>query len=83
MIKGQFTQRKFLHQKKHCCCGSAFLLHDNDVLSPLKLQMFETRFQSGILLISICVKWQAVNAVTKQMLMLAQSMHSTLATTKL
>ncbi len=37
-----FRWPKFSHQTKHFCCGSVFLLHDNGVLAPLKLQTFET-----------------------------------------
>ncbi len=62
---------------KHFCCGSAFLLHDNGVLVPLKLQTFETGFQSGIFwnhkLLPNCVNWQTAKpakAVTTLMLML-------------
>ncbi len=36
-----------MYQMVNHCCGSDFLLHDNGVLAPLKLQTFETGFQSG------------------------------------
>ncbi len=75
----QFTWRKFLHQMSNFCCGSAFLLHDNGVLAPLKLQTFETGFQGATFrnrnLHSGCVNWQngdSAKAVTELMLMLAQ-----------
>ncbi len=61
-IQRQFTQHKFSHQMKHFCCGLSFLWHDNGVLAPLKPQMFETGFQSGIFwkrkLLSSFVNWQ-------------------------
>lgn len=41
-------RQKFLHQTKQFCCGSAFLLHDSGVLTPLKLHNFKNRFQSEI-----------------------------------
>ncbi len=86
----QFTQHKFLHQMKHFCCYSAFHLHDNSMLVPLKPQMFKTGFKSGIFwnhnLLCSCVNWQAklckhrdnanANASTS-------AMHSALAITKL
>ncbi len=63
LTEGQFTRRKFSHQMKHFCCGSAFLSHDNCVLALRKQQTFETRFQSEIFwnrnLLSGCVNWQA------------------------
>ncbi len=78
-IETLFRQRKYPHQMKHFCCGSAFLLHDNGVLAPLKLQTFKTRFQSGTLLncnlLSSCVNWhptKPVKAVTTLLLMLVQ-----------
>ncbi len=59
----QFTQHKFLHQTKRFCWRLTFLLHDNDVLAPLKMRTFETGFQIGIFwnccLLSGCVNWQA------------------------
>ncbi len=73
----QRTWCKFSRQMKHFCCGSTFILHDNGVLVPLKLQMFETGLYSGIFwnrnLLSSCVNWQTVKrvkAVTTLMLML-------------
>ncbi len=70
---------KFSHYVKHFCCRSAFLLHDNGMLLPLKPQTFETGFQSGIFwkrnLISGCTNWQItklMTAVTTLMLTLAQ-----------
>lgn len=34
---------KFSHQTQHFCCTSAFILHDNGVLEPLKLQTTGSR----------------------------------------
>ncbi len=41
--KTPFRRCKFSQETLNFCCGSAFFLHDNGVLAPLKLQTFETR----------------------------------------
>ncbi len=76
--KTLFRRRNFSHETTHFCRGSAFLLHDNGVLKPLKPQTFETGFQSAVFwnrnLLFDRVNWQTakpVTAMTKLMLMLA------------
>ncbi len=77
-----FRLCKFLPQTKLFCSGSAFLLHDNGMQSPLKLQTFDNWVPECILLkLQPSLNWQTaklVTAVTTPMLM-----HSAVATTKL
>ncbi len=76
-IYRQFTLRKFSHQIKHFCFGSSFLLHDNGVLAPLKLQTFESGFQRSyepatFFHLRELARGVPVSAVMTLMLMLAQ-----------
>ncbi len=48
-LRPRLDSASFSHQTKHFCRGSAFLLYDNGLLAPLKLQTFDTWFQGGIL----------------------------------
>ncbi len=67
-VQRQFKQCKFLHQMKQFGCDSVFLLHDSDMLAPLKPQTSETGFQNAISwnrsLLSGCANWQTAKLVT-------------------